>query len=141
MQNEVQFDKREWESYKRGQYDYVTYSLMLMLFTLHYIHKTAIASFNVIELQQLSCCTLNWVIEVMEKAKKKKLYTTNGWRLIFEIASILLIDKYCDIYTIWGSAVFLYENVHFYVCCVQKKRVEVKGRKKKLNLCSCLLKH
>lgn len=70
MQNEVQFDKREWDSHKRGQYDYVTYSLMLMLFTLHYIHKTAIASFNVIELQQLSC-TLNWVIEVMEKGKKK----------------------------------------------------------------------
>lgn len=129
---------REWDSHKRGQYDYVTYSLMLMLFTLHYIHKTAIASFNVIELQQLLYTELSyWGYG----KRKKKIIFENGWRLIFEIASILLIDKYCDIYTIWGSAVFLYENV--FLCMLWKKEgwSQGKAKKKKLNLCSCLLKH
>lgn len=99
------FDMREWDSlsHKRGQYDYVTYSLMLMPFTLHYIHKTAIASFNVIELPTALVRTPNTELLrlYLYGKKEKKMYIREmGWRLIFEIASILLIDKYCDIYTI-----------------------------------------
>lgn len=117
---------REWDSHKRGQYDYVTYSLMLMLFTLHYIHKTAIASFNVIELQQLLYAELSY----WGYGKRKKKYTrmVGGWYLkSHQFCLLINIATFIR----YEGVPYFYTKTYFYVC-YKKKRVEVKGKKKEI---------
>lgn len=133
---------REWDSHKRGQYDYVTYSLMLMPFTLHYIHKTAIASFNVIELQTalLLYAELSyWGYGKVEKNNTRRM--VGGWYLkSHQFCLLINIATFIR----YEGVPYFYTKMYKFLCVWSgKKRVEVKGseiKKKKFNLCSCFVK-